>query len=137
MEGMLSVVCYGVLLALTLGAAAVPALLVGAWRRRPFSGKIFLATMGLMAGYAAWIWGHPWVICPENLERPVTQEEWEALIQYYGGFYSPRLPLLAHCITVQGCDSQGLSATVHYLWFGSIGVSLDREGLPSIDRPLN
>ena len=55
MERVLTVLCYGVLLALTLGAAAVPALLVGAWRRRPFSGKIFLVTLGLMAGYAAWV----------------------------------------------------------------------------------
>ena len=72
-----------------------------------------------------------------DLEKPVTQEQREKLRTFWGGFYSQRVPLLAHHITVQENGEDGLEATVSYLWFGSIGVSLDSEGLPSITKPLS
>ena len=136
-EDVLQFLVYAFLLGITLFLAAVPAILVGAWRQRPFLWKVFFLTLCLMAGYAAWIWGHPWVTCPENLEKPVNQEQREKLRTFWGGFYSRRVPLLAHYITVQENGENGLKATVSYLWFGSIGVSLDAEGTPSIDKPLN
>lgn len=128
---------YAVLLGVTLFAAAVPAILIGAWRQKPFPRKIFFLTLCLMAAYAAWIEGRPWIVCPDNLEKPVTQEQREKLRDYWGGFYSQRIPILAHYIVVRENGEDGLEATVFYLWFGSIGVSFDSEGLPSITKPLS
>ena len=99
--------------------------------------KIFFLTLCLMAAYAAWIEGRPWIVCPDNLEKPVTQEQREKLRDYWGGFYSQRIPILAHYIVVRENGEDGLEATVFYLWFGSIGVSFDSEGLPSITKPLS
>ena len=136
-EDVLRFLVYALLLSITLFAAAVPAILVGAWQKRPFPWKIFFLTLCLITGYATWIWGHPWVICPKDLEKPVTQEQREALAGYWGGFYSTNVPILAHQIVVRENGEDGLEATVFYLWFGSIGVGFDSEGLPSITKPLS
>ena len=85
-ENVLQLLVYALLLGITLFLAAVPAVLVGAWRQRPFPWKIFFLTLCLMAGYAAWIWGHPWVTCQKDLEKPVTQEQREKLRTFWGGF---------------------------------------------------
>lgn len=75
--------------------------------------------------------------CQKDLEKPVTQEQREKLRTFWSGFYSQRVPLLAHHIIVRENGEDGLEATVSYLWFGSIGVSFDSEGLPSITKPLS
>ena len=137
MEWLVRAAIYGVQLAAVGLVAAVPAAAAGLLRKKPFSWRIFLLILCLEAGYAVWIWGHPWITCPDGLERPVSQEQREALAGYWGGFYSANVPILAHRIVVEENGPQGLRATVHYLWFGSIEVSLSAEGTPSIDRPLN
>ena len=66
-----------------------------------------------------------------------TRTQREALAGYWGGFYSTNVPILAHQIVVRENGEDGLEATVFYLWFGSIGVGFDSEGLPSITKPLS
>ena len=48
-ENVLQLLVYALLLGITLFLAAVPAILVGAWRQRPFPWKIFFLTLCLMA----------------------------------------------------------------------------------------
>ena len=112
-ENVLQLLVYALLLGITLFLAAVPAILVGAWRQRPFPWKIFFLTLCLMAGYAAWIWGHPWVTCQKDLEKPVTQEQREKLRTFWAGFIpsgSPFWPTI--------------------LWFGRMGRTGLRQQFP-------
>ena len=62
-----------------------PAILVGAWRQRPFPWKIFFLTLCLMRGMRLDL-GDTHGCLPKDLEKPVTQEQREKLRTSGAGF---------------------------------------------------
>jgi len=87
---------------------------------------------------------NPPVVCPEKLEGRFTQEQHRAVQAVSRGLYSVKIPLIPLWVEVtelenfiiDGNMERGVEFTIHYLWFGSLGMRyLSGDGY-SITKPL-
>ena len=103
------------------------------------SGTVLLVLVALLllTGGLAWWSCHPPVRYSPSCAERLTPEKEEAILSYSRGPYSSRLPLIPLWVTVTRAGPGKQAAwTIHY-GLGTVGMTLDGEGLPSIDKPLN
>lgn len=87
---------------------------------------------------------NPPVTCPEKYEDRFTEELQGPVQSVSRGIYSPNVPLVPVWVEVtelknfiiDGEMERGVEFTIHYLWFGTVGMNyLSHDGY-SITKPL-
>lgn len=139
--------------AIQLGITVAAAFVLGAVIRgveqliRKKKVKLFpraLIALVLIVAMLAALTVNPPVICPEEYRDAFGEEEQQAVQAVSRGLYSSFVPLVPGWVQITDVDGYTLDGqreweadfTVHYLWFGTVGLEYDSRDGYNITRPL-
>lgn len=87
---------------------------------------------------------NPPVTCPEKYDGRFTEEQHRAVQSVSRGIYSSNIPLIPVWVevtelknfVVDGKMERGVDFTIHYLWFGTVGMNYYSHDGYSCTKPL-
>ena len=139
--------------AIQIGIAVVIALILGAIIRGleqalrkkkvrflPRAAVALVLVCVILAAFAL----NPPVVCPDKYEGRFTEEQHQAVQSVSRGVYSWNIPLIPVCVEVtelknfimDGKMEHGVEFTIHYLWFGTVGMNYYSHDGYSVTKPL-
>lgn len=103
-----------------------------------------LVMLVLIVAILAALTVNPPVVCPEQYKEQFTQEQHHAVQSVSRGLYSANIPLVPIWAEVteieewqvDGQETYGVEFTIHYLWFGTVGIWYSSNDGYSVEKPL-